>query len=161
MERTTDAAAAADESAEGAPPLFAMKVVKRAFTAFYAAAVADEVASMQRLAAGGGHVHVVSALALWLSPSHLGIEMIFEAGGTLEQYYDRHSRPRGAGTGLGPADAAYFGRQVRGPHAGKRPRPPQSADSAAVKGQRPRLSAAPRCSQPSPSATRAASSSAT
>lgn len=93
----------------------AVKVVRRGFTTFYASAVADEVATLQRLSAGGGHVHVTPASALWLSRSHLAIQMAFAPGGTLERYVARHGRHLGAGApakALHGAEAAYFMRQL-------------------------------------------------
>ena len=93
----------------------AVKLVRRGFTSFYAAAVADEVATLQRLSAGGGHVHVTPASALWLSPSHLAIQMAFAPGGTLERYVARHGRHLGAGApakALPGAEAAYFAHQL-------------------------------------------------
>lgn len=93
----------------------AVKLVRRGFTTFYASAVADEVATLQRLSAGGGHVHVTPASALWLSPSHLAIQMSFAPGGTLDRYVSRHGRHLGAGApakALPSAEAAYFMRQL-------------------------------------------------
>ncbi len=91
----------------------AVKLVRRGFTSFYAAAVADEVATLQRLSAGGGHVHVVAATALWLSPTHLAIQMAFVAGGTLDLYVARHGTLSRAGARVLPAhEAAYFLRQL-------------------------------------------------
>jgi serine/threonine protein kinase len=93
----------------------AVKLIRRGFTTFYASAVADEVATLQRLSAGGGHVHVVQATALWLSPSHLAIQMAFVAGGTLDQYVARKGVASRSGDGarcLPPHEAAYFMRQL-------------------------------------------------
>ena len=89
--------------------------MRRGFTTFYASAVADEVATLQRLSAGGGHVHVTPASALWLSPSHLAIQMSFAPGGTLDRYVARYGRHLGAGApakALPGTEAAYFLRQL-------------------------------------------------
>ncbi len=91
----------------------ALKLIKRGFTSFYASAVADEVATLQRLSAGGGHVHVMGAQQLWLSPTHLAIEMAFAPGGTLTEHLDKHGTTRAGARALPEYEAVYFIRQAR------------------------------------------------
>ena len=86
--------------------------MRRGFTSFYAGAIADEVATLQRLSAGGGHVHVVSATTLWLSPTHLGMEMAYAAGGTLDQYLARRGKVHAGVRVLPEHDAVYFVSQL-------------------------------------------------
>ena len=90
-------------------------MVKRGFSSFYSTALADEVATLQRLTAGGGHVNVVRASMLWLSPTYLAIQQDYLTGGTLEEYQRRRGSACADGSGerqLAEWECAYFLRQL-------------------------------------------------
>lgn len=86
--------------------LSALKVLRRGLDTVSVELLADEVAALQRLAAGGGSVHVVRPFALLVSPRYFAIQMEFVAGGTLATFMARRG-PR-----LGEDLARYFIRQV-------------------------------------------------
>lgn len=87
--------------------LVAVKLVRRGLSRWQAESVTDEVAALQRLSSCGGHVHIIRASALLLTPSHIAVVTEYRAGGSLAQYTAKQR-----GGVLSEPEGCYFFRQV-------------------------------------------------